>query len=501
MDSWAAWSLGVSGLTMLTLVDVKAWARKFGLVWRNRTFLWNMYRAKRSFGTLNQVFLAMNKEFLGVPYTLDEAPWQTYLDVKNTYLSNGTYWPYLARLDSTTTPEQWLTDQHATVPAHPVVNFSSYSYAGALHEPEITRWTVEAMLTGHYAFGNHGPRMLGGNNYWIDALERELAQFTGRQAGLVFSSGFLACKTAIQAVATRGDVIFGDGRLHESLRDGIRCAAQKGTKSFMFRHNDFAHLASLLQQHRKQYRRAYLVVESVYSMDGDFTDLRRCRALAEQHDCQIILDEAHGLGILGATGRGLEEVQDCRGAAWLVVGSLTKALGSVGGYVCGQKEIVEFLHFFATGTMFSAPLSVPNCLAAYKTLQMIDAHPEWLDETRANMKLLTQLLKPLEQKYGITVQTQEGAPLIAFILRDFATSRVFAIARHLVDHGFYAAAVNAPACPLREPRLRLTAPRGLTPAQIAEFARTLDDAMAATADLKSPVNLDEFTALADLLGL
>lgn len=497
----ATWSLVLTGLTMLTLVDAPLWARRVQLVWKNRRFLWNMYWAKRSFGTLNQVFLAMTKEQMGIPYTLDEAPWQTYLDVKNTFLGQNIYWPYLTRLDSTTTSSQLLTDQDATVAPREVVNFSSYSYVGAVKEQEIIDYTVQELTQGHYAFGNHGPRMLGGNNYWIATLEQELARFTGREAALVFSSGFLACKTAIQALLAKGDLLLGDGRLHESLRDGIRCAAQKGAKTLMFRHNDFAQLEHLLQTYRQNFRRAYVVVESVYSMDGDFTDLVKCQELAQKYDCRIILDEAHGLGILGQTGRGLEEVQNCRKAAWLVVGSLTKALGSVGGYVCGSRDIVEFLHFFATGTMFSAPLSVPNCIAAYKTLRLIDEHPEWLQETRANMDLLTDRLKPLEAKYRIQAQTQPGSPLVAFILRDFPALRVFAIAKHLADHGFYVAAVNPPACPLREPRLRLTAPRGITRQQIIDFAATLDQALSVTAGLKSSVDLDEFTALADLLGL
>lgn len=492
----AVFSLISTALTMSTLLDVG----RLSTVWKNRGFLWNMMQAKRAFPTLNQVFLVMVKEQMGIPYTLTETPWQTYSDVQNATKSQGHYWPYLTRLDSTTTPEQKLSDDGQDQNSIQVTNFSSYSYTGAVREVEIVDYTVQELYKGHYAFGNHGPRMLGGNNYWIDRLEKELARFTGREAALVFSSGFLACKTVIQAIVGKGDVLFGDGRLHESLRDGIRCSSQKGAKSFFFKHNNFAQLEGLLKKHRSSFRRAYIVVESVYSMDGDFTDLVECQRLANKYDCKIILDEAHGLGILGKTGRGIEEVQSCRNASWLIVGSLTKALGSVGGYVCGSREIINFLHFFATGTMFSAPLSIPNCIAAYKTVQMIDEHPEWIAETNANMDYLRSLLLPLEAKHKVIAQSEPGSPLVALILQDFHTMRVFGVAKYLRDRGFYVAAVNPPACPLREPRLRLTAPRGISKDKISEFVDTLDNALLTTASIQNPVDFQELASLSSLLG-
>lgn len=488
-------SLVCSALTMLTLVDTK----NVSVVWKNKGFLWNMMRARRAFGTLNQLFLIMVKEQMGIPYTLDETPWKTYGDVKRVAKERGNYWPYLSQLDSTTTPQQLLTDQIGT--SVPVVNFSSYSYVGALREQEILDFTIEQLKQGHYTFGNHGPRMLGGNNYWIDMLEKKLASFTGREAALVFSSGFLACKTVIQALAGKGDVIFGDGRLHESLKDGIRCATQRGAKTFTFRHNQFAQLEDLLKKYRKSFRRAYLIVESVYSMDGDFTDLVICKRLANQYDLKIILDEAHGLGILGPTGRGLEEVQNCKNTSWLIVGSLTKALGSVGGYVCGPQEIIDFLHFFATGTMFSAPLSIPNCIAAYKTIEMIDTHPEWMRETNQNMDTLRTLLLPLERKHQIVAQSRPGSPLVALILRDFHSMRVFAVAEFLRNQGFYVAAVNPPACPLREPRLRLTAPRGISEAQIRSFVQALDQALERTRSITNPIDIQELTRVTSYFGI
>lgn len=469
------------------------------VLWNHKNFLWQMYRIKRNVPTLNQTFLMMYKVIYGIPYHLDEEPWDTYAHIK-TSKEALTVWPYLLRLDDTTEKLTTLSDADGDNP-RPCLNFSSYSYVNVIKEKEIVDRVYEELVRGNYAFGNHGPRMLGGNNNWLCKLEKQLADFTGREAALCFSSGFLACKTVVTAVAGKEDAIFGDSRLHESLRDGIRCAKMKGCRTFTFKHNDFQHLEELLHKHRLQFKNAYIIIESVYSMDGDFADLIACEALACKYNAKIILDEAHGLGILGQTGRGLEELQNCPGAAWLIVGSMTKALGSVGGYVCGDEKLIDFLHFFSTGTMFSAPMSVPNAIAAYLSLQAIDENPQWLDETRENMWHLTQALKPLESKYGVVVQTEVGSPLIAFIMKDFAPLRVLTLAHLLAQKGIYVAAVNPPAVPLREPRLRLTAPReSITQTDIEYFAAELSQACEATKHIRCET-LEELSTFFSLFGI
>jgi 7-keto-8-aminopelargonate synthetase-like enzyme len=481
-------------VSLLSLVDTEL-VSSAQIIWKHKTFLWNMYKIKRAVPTLNQTFLMMVKNLVGLPYDVDEPPWKTYQDVKNNYKEE---WPYLLRIDNTTEDDVRISEPDGSR-GRDGLNFSSYSYVNAVKEKEIRDFVIQETLEGNYSFGNHGPRMLGGNNAWLCKLEEELAFFTGREAALCFSSGFLACKTVVQAVAGKGDIIFGDGRLHESIRDGIRCAKAKGALSYSFRHNDFDQLEQLLEKYRSTAKEAFIIVESVYSMDGDYTNLPKCQALAKKYNAKIILDEAHGLGILGKTGRGIEELQNCPQAAWLIIGSMTKALGSVGGYVCGDKIIIDFLHFFATGTMFSAPMSVPNAICAYAVLHSIQNNPRWLDETRANMSMLTQYLKPLEEKYGVIVQTEEGSPLIAFIMKDFHPVRVGKIARYLLDHNIYVAAVNPPACPLREPRLRLTAPRGIRAEDIKYFVDELDRACASTKQWDDPI-LIELSSLMSYIG-
>jgi 7-keto-8-aminopelargonate synthetase-like enzyme len=464
-------------------------------VYKYKSFLWDMYQVKKKVPTLNQTFLMMVKSLKNVPYELDESPWKTYSDVRQTF---SDVWPYLIRIDETTEDFNQVSKSDGTEP-RTSLNMSSYSYLGAVKEKTIRDFVFQETIKGNYAFGNHGPRMLGGNNKWLCRLEESLADFTGREAALCCSSGFLAGKSSIQAVTGPKDMIFADTPIHESWRDGVRSAQAKGCKRFYFRHNDFEHLEELLDKHRESGQEAFIIIESVYSMDGDLADLPVCQELANKFEAKIILDEAHGLGILGKTGRGLEELQNCPQAAWLIVGSMTKALSSVGGYVCGDAQIVDFLHFFATGTMFSAPMSVPAALAAYATLRELQCHPEWLEETRSNMAYLHEQLKPLEQKYGVIAQTHEGAPLIAFIMKDFDSIRVLHIATALRHRGFYVAPVQAPACPMREPRLRLTAPRGITPVQIKSFVVELDRVCLESQDMHDPMTR-ELSGILSYLG-
>jgi 7-keto-8-aminopelargonate synthetase-like enzyme len=491
---WILPGVFFSFVSLLTLVDPQL-IKTVETIWKHKHFLWTMYRIRRNTATLNQTFLMMVKYLANIPFSLTESPWQTYHDVKEHHKA---HWPYLLRIDDTTEESVKISLPDGTK-SRTGLNMSSYSYVNAVKETEIRDFVVEEMVAGNYTFGNHGPRMLGGNNLWLCKLEEELAKFTGRKAALCFSSGFLACKTVIQAISAKGDLILGDARLHESLRDGIRCAKAKGTATYFFRHNDWDQLEQLLIKHRSQARETYIVIESVYSMHADFANLPKCQELALKYNAKIILDEAHGLGIVGKTGRGLEELQNCPKAAWLIVGSLTKALGSVGGYVVGDAKIIDFLHFFATGTLFSAPMAITNAIAAYGTLYMIQKHPEWLDETRKNMLLLTNLLKPLESKYGVIVQTEEGSPLIAFIMKDFQPLRVLKIAQYMFEHNIYTAAVNPPACELREPRLRITAPRGTKTEDLHFFVQTLDDALRTTQDIHDPL-LSELSSILTYLG-
>lgn len=488
----------VAGSSLLALIDDTTVSLSKAVV-KHWNFILDVYDIRKKVASTNQVFLLMSKSMYQQPYTTFEQPWKTYRDVKQFHKA---YWPYLNRLDNTTAEFQTLSNEKGEH-AKTCINMSSYSYLGILHEDTIRDYVIQKMIEGNYCFGNHGPRMLGGNNYWICELEKSLAKFTSREAALCFSSGFLACKSAIQSVVNKRDVIFADSRIHESLRDGVRVARSRGVQTFYFQHNNMKSLDTLLYKHREMFDNAYIVVESVYSMDGDIVDLQECKLLADKYDARIILDEAHGMGVLGDTGRGAEEMQDCVGAAWMICGSLTKSFGTVGGYICGSSELIDFLHFFASGTMFSAPMSVPNAIAGYKALKLIRHNPGWILEGREKLQYLKESLKPFEEKYGVEVKSDEQAPLIAFIFHNFNPAQMMAIATYLGNNGFYVASVNPPACKIREPRFRLTASRLLTYNQIDLFVYYLRKGIEQSQDMGKQVGeiLNDLSPVLDFIGI
>ncbi len=474
---------GLIGATVSlgSLVD-KASVRALAAVCRNLSTVKRLYDIKRSAASLNQMFLMVAKMDAGLEYTLDEEPWTTYGDLQVHYRKD---WPYMVKVDGSVDKVQTIQAVHG--PQRSAINMSSYSYAGAVVSKEIRERTISRMLEGKYTFGNHGPRMLGGNNTAVSELERDLAAFVGREACLTFSSGFLACKSTLQAVIRPGDVVFTDSRIHESLRDGLRAARARGAKHIYFGHNDLDQLRLLLEKHRASYNNAYVVVESVYSMDADMVDLRRLHKLTLTHGAKIILDEAHGLGIVGSTGRGLEELQRCQGAAFLIVGSFTKSFGSVGGFVAGSSKMIQFLQFFAVGNMFSAPMSPPSAIQAQETLRHILRRPQDLTLTKWNTLKLADSMRVLAKRHGLVVQHQAHSPIVALVFKDFSPKRTLKIASLMFEKGFYVAAVNPPAVPLRESRLRLTAPANVVDVDdIYRFSLALEEALQATAHILLP---------------
>ncbi|OXB70071.1 UNVERIFIED_CONTAM: hypothetical protein H355_003566 [Colinus virginianus] len=197
--------------------------------------------------------------------------------------------------------------------------------------------------------------------------------------------------SGVCAVAKEGDLIVGDSRLHASLRSGIQLS---GAKSFTFRHNNWQHLQLLLCKHRRKYRNCWIVVESVYSMDGDIADLPTVRKLADQHNCRILVDEAHGLGVLGKTGRGLEEHFNMPYAADVIVGTFSKSIAGVGGYIVGDDDLVEYLDFHAPGSVFSAPLTSYSAGGAIKAFELMQGEQSWrIQKAQRNAKYLRRALQ------------------------------------------------------------------------------------------------------------
>jgi len=341
--------------------------------------------------------------------------------------------------------------------------------------------------------------MLGGNTTILRELESVIAKFFDRDDALVCSSGYLACMSGICVVGTRGDVFFADSRVHASLRAGLKLC---GAKYFLFEHNNFEHCEKLMKKFRKKYKRAFLLMESVYSMDGDIGYLPAAYSVAQTYGAKIIIDEAHGLGVLGKTGRGLEEYYNMPGAAHLIMGTFSKSISSVGGFITGSKETIEFSDFHSPGSVFSAPLPAYCAGAAIKAFQLIEEEPWRIVKANENSKYLRQCLMsglgqwpkdyPEEDKYEL--EGDEATTVIPIIfLCD--TDRTMRIASRLKTDGFMVSAVSFPACPLRRPRFRITATTAYDRPMIESFVRCL---VKATVDIPPSETAKQFRRIPDL---
>jgi len=253
-----------------------------------------------------------------------------------------------------------------------------------------------------------------------------------------------------------------------------------GAHIIFFKHNDFSDAEKLIKQHRRKYKGAWMVVESVYSMDGDVGDLPSAHTLCKAHDMKLIIDEAHGLGVLGRTGRGAEEHFNMFGAATLIVGTFSKSFASVGGYIVGSKDMIEFLDFHAPGNVFSAPLSAYHAGAALKALEIMQTELWRIDRVKENSAYLRHCLEtgmglwpadyPEDLKYEV-----EGSPLTSVIPIVLVNDpiRILKLADKLRRQGFAVSAVCAPACPVRRPRFRITATTAYTKEMMDDFVRAL----------------------------
>lgn len=322
--------------------------------------------------------------------------------------------------------------------------------------------------------------MLGGNATILRDLEQVVGRFFGRKDSLLCATGFLATMSGVCAVAKEGDLLLADGRVHASLRAGMKLS---GAREMMFRHNNWQELQQLLSRHRSRYRNCWVIVESVYSMDGDIADLPTLKRLATQYHCKILLDEAHGLGVLGKTGRGLEEYFGMPGAADVIVGTFSKSIAGVGGFITGDQDLVEFLDFHALGSVFSAPLTAYSAGGAMMAFRLMQGEQSWrIGRAQQNAKYLRKALRsgnghwpdhyPVDGKYEV-----EGVECTTVIPVIFPNDplRVCCIARSLLKKGWVVGAAIYPACPMSRPRIRITATAAYTREIMDKFVRDLVD--------------------------
>jgi 8-amino-7-oxononanoate synthase len=346
----------------------------------------------------------------------------------------------------------------------PAVDFSSNDYLGLATDERLIVAATEALR--EHGVGAGAARLISGNNPEHEALERELAEFFGAERALTFSSGYAANVGIIPALVTRGDVIFADALNHASLIDG--CRLSRATVH-VYPHADSRGLAMLLDRHRTEARRALIVTDGLFSMDGDFAPIDEIVDLARRFGAWTYVDDAHGAGVLGGGGRGTASLFGGSGAIDVTVGTLGKAFGAAGAFVYGSAALVQYLLNRARSFVFSTAMLPAQAAAARQAIRIVSAEPERRQALAENAAMLRGALS------GVGVATPGDGPIIPVLIGD--ETRTMRIGATLARTGFLVGAVRPPTVPPGSSRLRITASAAHTRDQIDGLAGALEVAI------------------------
>jgi glycine C-acetyltransferase len=325
----------------------------------------------------------------------------------------------------------------------PVLLLCSNNYLGLADHPKVRRAAAEAAM--RWGAGAGASRLISGNMEPHRRLERRLAAFKGYEEALLFGSGYLANTGAIAALAGRGEVVFSDELNHASIVDGCRLSR---AETFVYRHGDAEHLAWGLE--RAAGRGSLIVTDGVFSMDGDVAPLQALARLARRHGCRLMVDEAHATGALGPGGRGSVAAAGLGGEVDLVVGTLGKALGSYGAYVCSGRELREYLVNTARPFVFSTAPPPPVLAAALAALDLLEAAPQLVEQLQANAATLRGALAAEGLPVGagqcqiVPVEVGDAEPTMA-------------LSERLLERGVFAQGIRPPTVPEGRSRLRFAA--------------------------------------------
>jgi len=325
-----------------------------------------------------------------------------------------------------------------------VLLFAGSNYLDLAQHPEVTAAAARAARELGCAAG--GSRLISGNHAVHEALEQQLAKFLGTEAALVFNTGYMANLGVIPALVGPGDVVISDRLSHASIIDGCRLSK---AELRVFPHNDLDALEATLREVASPQRRLLVAVDGVYSMDGDTAQLAEMTQLTRRWGAMLLLDDAHGTGTLGPTGRGTAELQDVAEHVDIWTGTLGKALGSFGAFVAGSFKLRDLLVNVARSFIFSCALAPPQIEAARAALQLVRAEPWRREQLQARAARLRQQLA----RHGIS-----SAPSTTHIVPVVigANAPTMEVCERLLERGFYTQGIRHPSVPQGTARLRVT---------------------------------------------
>ena len=313
-------------------------------------------------------------------------------------------------------------------------DLSSNDYLGLTNHPQLKEAAIKAVE--NLGVGSAGSRLLSGDLAIHHQLEKEIADFKTKESALIFNSGYQANVGIIKALCAKGDVIFSDKLAHASIIDGILLS---DAKHFRFHHNDYEHLKFLLNKHRNNFKNAFIITETVFSMDGDIAPLEELVELKNQYDCKIMVDEAHATGIFGKNGAGMVEEKNLNREIDFIMGTFSKALGSFGAYLACSEKIKDYLINTCKSFIYSTALPPSVIAANLSSLEIVKQEPfrrQTLLENASNFR------NALKQKGFLVKGSSQIVPLIVG-----ESAKAVNLAQALKDKGWWVLPIRQPTVP------------------------------------------------------
>ncbi len=358
-----------------------------------------------------------------------------------------------------------MAAQHGTtvtLDGRDMIMLTSNDYLGLSFHPKVIEAGRAAMLK--WGTSTTGARPSNGSRAYHVELEERLAAFLGTEACHVHAAGYLSCMAAASTFAQKGDIVYADKNIHSCLWDGIRLSMATVER---FSHNNPEDLREVIAATRAPAAAKLLVIEGVYSMEGHIARLPALAEIAEEHGLFTIIDDAHGLGVLGRQGRGTADLFGLTGKIDLICGSMSKSLASTGGFVAASREVIEYLRSHSKQTIFSAAVSPSQAACAQASLEIMQTEPEHHDRLWANTRKYRAILKNL----GLDTWESE-TPAVPIVLG--SKERVYPFWRALLEKGVFTVLSIAPAVPAGKDLIRTAVSAMHTDDQLSQIG----DAMA-----------------------
>jgi|TARA_R110000737_G_scaffold109050_1_gene141938 glycine C-acetyltransferase len=342
---------------------------------------------------------------------------------------------------SSSTPIRLVKDNY-TGEMRNMIYMASNDYLNLSSHPKVKQAGIDAIHK--YGTGSGSAPLIGGTTNSHVELEQKIAKFKGCESAMVYSSGYGSNISTLLSMLDKSDLAIVDELAHASLIDGC-----KNTNLKFFRHNDTDYLETILMRFSNDFRTKLIIIDGVYSMDGDIAKLDKIVPLAKKYGAYLMLDEAHATGVLGETGSGTAEHFNLKGQIDIVCGTFSKSLGGVGGFVASNAELINLLRFYSRGYMFSASMTPPTAAAISAAIDIIKSEPERRERLWRNIKYFKRKLLEL----GFNIGQSETAIFPIIIGDDFIVKEM---CRDLNDLNIYVNPVIYPAVPRKSSRLRLS---------------------------------------------